>query len=216
MTEARAAGSSPLGLWERVAPLYDLQLFLERPSLRAAVGLASPSDGERVLDLGTGTGAMLRELARSGAVFAEVVGVDASEEMLARARSARLPREWALERGDARALRYEDKRFDLVLAAYLLNVLSDGDAEAVLREARRVLDPNGRLVVVSPVAPRSAFARPYHWLARLLERRLPSLFRGIRLLDPEPLLRRAGVVPRRGRYVGRGYPSLCILAVPKA
>lgn len=213
MTSLAETGSSSVELWDRVARLYDLQLFLEKPALRAAIALAGPRSDDRVLDVGTGSGALLRELARSGTRAAEVVGVDASARMLERARSAGPPREWRLQQADARRLPFADERFSLVFAAYVLNVLSDEDGKAALREAHRVLAPGGRLVVVSPVEPSSPLARPYRWLAELLPRRLPRLFAGIRLLDPEPLIRAAGLQPERRRYVGLGYASVCLLAV---
>lgn len=213
MNSHAEVGSSPAELWDRIARLYDLQLFLEKPALRTAIALAGPRSDDRVLDVGTGTGALLRELARSGTQAAEVVGVDASATMLERARSTGLPGDWELAQVDARRLPFADERFSLVFAAYLLNVLSDEDCNAVLREARRVLALDGRLVVVSPVDPASPLARrPYRWLAELLPHRLPRFFAGIRLLDPEPLIRAACFQPERRRYVSLGYSSVCLLA----
>lgn len=207
------ARSSSVELWDRNARFYDLQRFLEKPALRAAIALAGPGSDDRVLDVGTGTGALLRELARSRARPAEVVGVDASTRMLAHARSAGLPGEWRLQREDARRLPFSDERFSLVFAAYLLNVLSDEDGEAVLRETRRVLVPGGRLVVVTPVEPASPLARPYRWLWDALPRRLPRWYAGIRFLDPEPLICGAGLRLTRRRHAGvLGYPSVCLLA----
>lgn len=165
-----------------------------------------------MLDVGTGTGALLRELAGRGVRPAEVVGIDLSAKMLERARSAGLAEHWRLERADARALPFEDERFDVVFAAYVLNVLSEADALAVLREIRRVLAARGRVAVVTPVEPRSALGRPYRSLAEALPRLLPRWFAGIRLLDPGPLVRAAGLRPERERYVARGYPSVCLLA----
>lgn len=151
-------------------------------------------------------------LAEAGIRPAEAVAVDVSERMLEKARIAGLPEAWALERADARELPFDEDRFDLVFAAYLLNVLSDSDAEAALREMRRVAVPGGRVVVVTPVAPHSFLARPYELLWGVLERRLPRFFGGIRLLEPEPLVRAAGLEPEQRRYVGAGYPSVCLLA----
>jgi ubiquinone/menaquinone biosynthesis C-methylase UbiE len=216
MTPQAAIGSSSVELWDRVARLYDLQLWLERPALRVAVALAGPRSDDSVLDIGTGTGALLRELAASGARPEKVVGVDASTRMLERARSAKLPGEWQLEQADARKLPFGDESFSLVFSSYLLNVLSDEDGTALLREVHRVLAPGGRLVVVSPVAPSSWLARPYRWLAELLPRLLPWFCAGIRLLDPEPLIRASGLQPVERRYVSRGYPSVCLLAVRNA
>ena len=213
LVTSQQTGSSPVELWDRVARFYDLQRFLEQPALRAALALAGPRSDDRVLDVGTGTGALLRELARSGLSPAEVVGVDASTRMLEHARSAGLPGEWRLQLADARRLPFPDECFSLVFTAYLLNVLSDEDGKAALREARRVLVPGGRLVVVTPVAPVSALARPYRWLWEVAPRRLPRWYAGIRLLDPEPLIRAVGLQPEARRYVGLGYPSVCLLAV---
>ena len=216
MTPQPAIDSSSVKLWDRVARLYDLQLWLEKPVLRVAIALADPRSDDRVLDLGTGTGALLRELAASGARPEKVVGVDTSTRMLERARSAQLPGEWRLEQADARKLPFGDGSFSLVFASYLLNVLSDADGTAVLGEVHRVLVPGGRLIVVSPVATSSRLARPYRWLAKLLPRVLPWFCAGIRLLDPEPLIRASGLRPEQQRYVSRGYPSACLLAVRPA
>ncbi len=216
MTPQAATDSSSVELWDRVARVYDLQRWLEKPALRVAISLADPRSDDSVLDIGTGTGALLRELAASGARPEKVVGVDASTRMLERARPAELPGEWRLEQADARKLPFGDESFSLVFAAYLLNVLSDEDGTAILREAHRVLVPGGRLVVVSPVAPSSRLARPYGRLAELLPRLLPRFCAGIRLLDPEPLMRASGFQPEQRRYVSRGYPSVCLLAVRNA
>lgn len=211
-----ATGSSSLELWERVARVYDLQRWLEKPALRVAIALADSSSDDSVLDVGTGTGALLHELALGGARPQKVIGVDASTRMLEQARSAGLPGEWQLEQADARKLPFGDETFSLVFAAYVLNVLSDVDGTAILREVHRVLVPGGRLVVVSPVAPSSRLGRPYRWLAELLARLLPWFCAGIRLLDPEPLVRASSLQPEHRRYVSRGYPSVCLLAVRKA
>lgn len=195
--------------WQQLAPLYDAQLALERPALRAAVRLAQPRGTDRVLDLGTGTGAFLRELLRVEPHPVEVVGVDSSEHMLARA-ARDLPGRVRLEQGDARALDLAPESFDLILSAYVLNVVSLADGLAIFAEAERLLAPGGRLVVVSAVAPPSFLARPYRWLWRALGKVWPSLFGSFRLVDPEDCIARNGLEVFGREYVGRGYPSLCV------
>lgn len=91
---------------------------------------------DRVLDLGTGTAGLLKQLARAAEPPGLAVGVDASCAMLAHA--SPLPRRWRLERADARCLPFEAGSFDLVTAAYLLHVVSSHDHEVIVGEVARV------------------------------------------------------------------------------
>jgi len=75
--------------WELIAHVYDWQLPLERPALNVALDLLDPTESERLLDVATGTGAVLRELARRTRRPAEAVGVDLSSRMLTRAEPVR-------------------------------------------------------------------------------------------------------------------------------
>lgn len=113
--------------------------YYERPASLALVGDAA---GKRVLDVGCGTGAHSAELLRRGAV---VTGIDKSAGLLAIARK-RLGRAVALHHHDlAEPLPFADGSFDIVLAALVLHYLHDW--QPVLREFRRVLVADGRLVV---------------------------------------------------------------------
>ncbi|HUP21982.1 MAG TPA: methyltransferase domain-containing protein, partial [Thermoanaerobaculia bacterium] len=71
--------------WDRLARIYDCQLRLERPALHVAIDLAAVTSGERLLDLGTGTGALLRELAEREDRPHIALGIDTSRKMLAQA-----------------------------------------------------------------------------------------------------------------------------------
>jgi len=162
-----------------------------------------------LLDVATGTGAVLRELARRTRRPAEAVGVDLSSQMLVQAEP--VPTGWSLVRGDVTALPFSDATFDVAIAAYVLHILDGSALERTLAEIRRVLVARGRLVTITPTAPRSPLNRPYLATVGALARIAPSAL-GLRLLDPTASLRRAGFEPVQGRYVGSGYPSLCVLA----
>jgi demethylmenaquinone methyltransferase/2-methoxy-6-polyprenyl-1,4-benzoquinol methylase len=138
-----------------------------RRATRAALGLRP---GERVLDVGAGTGVSTEELARSGA-FA--VGADLSIGMLRAGRAVRA--DVPLLAGDALRLPFAEATFDAVTISFALRNVVDTDA--ALHELARVTRPGGRLVVCEfshPVNP--AFRTVY---LQYLMRSLPAVARGV-------------------------------------
>lgn len=101
---------------------------------------AGVKDGERLLDVGTGTGAVASTL-EAMLPASEIVGVDPSAGFIGQAaRSARSGRV-RFEVGDAQALRFGDASFDRTMALLVLNFIPDpGKA---LAEMRRVTRPRG-------------------------------------------------------------------------
>ncbi len=199
-----------MAAWDRLSRRYDRQLWLERSAARAAVDLLAPGADERVLDVGTGTGAILRQLEQRPRRPRDVVGIDASVAMLERV--GELPSGWSLVVGDARRLPFADGAFDVALASYLLHVVADADLPVVLAELRRVLRPGGRLATITPAMPGRRRVRP---LARALDRlaaRRPERYGGLRTLDPRAALGAVGFTVVQSRRSVRGYPSLCVLA----
>ncbi|MFF9409483.1 class I SAM-dependent methyltransferase [Streptomyces anandii] len=115
------------------------------------LGLPDRGAGLRVLDLGCGTGASTAALV-SVLPKARVVGVDASEGMLERARAKHRPPGVSFVRATAEDLttahdlpRAAAGPYDAVFAAYLFRNLTDPDT--VLRAVHRLLVPGGRLAV---------------------------------------------------------------------
>lgn len=150
---------------------------------RALVDAVAPRDGERVLDVATGTGMVAAELlARAGC---RVVGIDQSAEMLSAARArfagAGLEHEVSegegLERGEsaggagrveliegqAEDLPFGDGSFDALTFTYLLRYVDD--PAATMRELARVVRPGGRVASlefgVPPWPPAHAAWRLY-------------------------------------------------------
>jgi trans-aconitate methyltransferase len=102
------------------------------------LGLLAPKAGERILDVGCGTGQLTAEIARSGA---ETIGIDSSAAMIAQARS-NFP-SLRFEVQDVRALAYEGE-FDAVFSNAVLHWVQPADAAAAA--IARALKPGGRFV----------------------------------------------------------------------
>jgi ubiquinone/menaquinone biosynthesis C-methylase UbiE len=196
--------------WGRLAFTYDWQLPLEQPALAAAVALAEPHHDDAVLDVGTGTGGLLRELARCHDRPRNVIGVDTSAAMLAKARA--LPEQWALAKADARSLPFADCAFTVVTATYLLHVVDAATRSQIISQCRRVLRPGGRLVVVTPALPRNRVARMLYRPLAAFAGSSVGPTAAFRPLDPRAELEQATFTIAGARHVGRGYPSLCVLA----
>ena len=196
--------------WGRAAAFYDWQLPLERPALATALALADPRADDDLLDVGTGTGALLRELARRRDRPRKAVGVDVSAAMLRRVPA--LPEGWTLEQADARRLPFADGAFAVVTAAYLLHVIDAAERHEIIGECRRVLRAGGRLVTVTPAWPRTRIARLLYAPLAAAAASSSGVAIGFRPLDPRPDLEQAAFRIAAETYVGRGYPSLCVLA----
>jgi ubiquinone/menaquinone biosynthesis C-methylase UbiE len=135
--------------------LYDLTVWLamlgkERAFREKVLQLARIGNGERVLDIGCGTGTLAlaakRRVGPSGAVY----GMDASKEMLARAekktKKARV--EVVFKNAIAEALPFREAQFDAVLSTVMLHHLPQKARLQAVKEIRRVLKPGGRVLAV--------------------------------------------------------------------
>lgn len=210
----RTDAASAAVTWDRLARRYGLQERLEATAIDAALRLAAPAPDERLVDLATGTGLLLRRLALRPERPREAIGADRSEGMLARV--GPLPVGWSTLLTDARAIALPDGWANMVTCCYLLHLLDPRERSEVLAEARRLLSPDagGRLVVVTVWPDDSRFAgRRVRDALRLLARMRAGAWGGLLPLDPTADLADAGFrITRRVLLPRRGYPSLIVAA----
>ncbi|MDO8445733.1 MAG: methyltransferase domain-containing protein [Deltaproteobacteria bacterium] len=121
-----------------------LGILSDRLEKELVFSLIDIKPGERVLDIGCGTGNYTVEVAKR---VADVIGIDSSEEMLgwARIKAQKADIKASFKAADAMNLPFPDSSFDAVLSNGLLCFLKE--PEKALMEMRRVLKPGGRLVV---------------------------------------------------------------------
>lgn len=148
------------GLVIRTPRRYDLRLWLgswgrEGRFRDEEIRLARLRPGERVLDLGCGTGSLAIAAARAVGRAGAVTAIDPSVEMVARARSkarrARIDATFVATAGEA--LPFPDAAFDVVLISLVLHQLPSDALHGTMFQVRRVLKPGGRLFIVDLGTP---------------------------------------------------------------
>jgi 2-polyprenyl-3-methyl-5-hydroxy-6-metoxy-1,4-benzoquinol methylase len=126
--------------------------------------------GTRVLEIGCGTGTLVQMMAQRGAI---VTGIDASPRMLAEAerkvKAANLEEGVSLKYMDAALIgdRFPAASFDLIVSMLVFSELPRDDQRFVLEACRKLLVPNGRLLIADEVIPARPITRLLFYLVRL-------------------------------------------------
>jgi ubiquinone/menaquinone biosynthesis C-methylase UbiE len=140
-----------LGLDARYDYWQPANLFIYQHRERAVLQLLRaagllPLDGRRILDVGCGDGAVLRDMVRYGADPALLAGIDLLPDRVERARE--LTPGAVINAADARTLAFEDASFDIVLGFTLLSSVVEEQARlAVVAEMQRVTKPGGVILI---------------------------------------------------------------------
>ncbi len=162
--------------YDRISGAYDLIADAsERAARRAGLDLLAVQTGERVLEIGFGTGNEILDLAARVGSGGAVCGVDISPGMLAvtqrKLRETKPAARIDLRVADARQLPFNAAAFDAAYGSFTLELFTDDDIPVVLSELRRVLRPGGRLGVVAMAkangdVPPTVLQRAYDWMHR--------------------------------------------------
>ncbi len=142
--------------YRRYARFYDVCFgAVFQPGRRAIVDRMNCSAGERILEVGVGTGLSLPLYPEN----VSIIGIDISSDMLehARARQARCGLESVagLMLMDAENMEFEDNSFDKVVAMYVASVVPDPGQ--LVNEMRRVCKPGGQIYMVNHFHSRNPF-----------------------------------------------------------
>ena len=140
--------------YDRLAPWYDLaEAPFERSARAAGLRMLDARPGERILEIGVGTGHTLAALAQQVGPDGSLVGIDLSLRMIqvTRSRLARKNRgtRLALVQADACHLPLDAASIDAITMSFTLELMATQDIPVVLTQCRRVLRDTGRITVVS-------------------------------------------------------------------
>jgi demethylmenaquinone methyltransferase/2-methoxy-6-polyprenyl-1,4-benzoquinol methylase len=162
--------------YDRIANAYDMIAnSSEKPARLAGLNALELKKGEKVLEIGFGTGNEIIDLAEQVGPAGQVAGIDISTGMLAvtqrKLADKGLTTPIDLRVADARQLPFADGSFDAAYSSFTLELFPEEDLPVVLAEARRVLRDGGRLSVVSMAHPKqgqrpSILERTYVWMHR--------------------------------------------------
>ena len=152
------------GHYDQVVSLLTLG---RRTRLRnMTIALARIQPGDRVLEVGCGTGDVALAACAPAGPHGSVSGIDASPEMIAvaRTKAARAGLEIDFRVEPIEALTYPDATFDIVLSSLMMHHLPDDLKRQGLAEIARVLKPGARLLILDVKRPNSRLGWGLHGL----------------------------------------------------
>lgn len=180
------------------------------PAMREeAADLAAIQPGESVLEVGCGTGELMRRARARAGSTGLVCGIDPSAEMIgvARAKADRAKLGIDYRVAAIEALPFADRTFDVVLSSLMMHHLPNDLKALGLAEVRRVLRPGGRLLIVD-------MKRPSGFLSRLA---LPCVVHGPMthaVQDLPPVIAAAGFADVENRDSRFGFLGFVSARVP--
>ncbi len=196
--------------YDRVGSLYDWAERFEGQAKSVAFERFTIGRGDRILNVGAGTGIDHRKLAHHVGSTGMAVALDVSPVMLnlVRQRTGQ-----PVVRGDARELPFQDQSFDGIFCSYVLDLIPIADLGATVREFHRVLKPDGQVAIVTLTEGVTRLSRSLVAMWNGLYAVSPIACGGCRPIELMPLLRAAGFRDvTRDVVVEAGFPSQVVLA----
>jgi ubiquinone/menaquinone biosynthesis C-methylase UbiE len=178
------------------APQYDIFSILfgmgvNRPNSRMVIELAKIKPGDKVLDVGCGTGNLTFTAKATTGASGAVYGIDASPEMIevARKKAKQAGADVVFDVGLVEKIPFPDTTFDAVINRLVVHHLPDDLKRKAFAEIFRVLKPGGRFLVAdfrpptNPIMSHVALALVGHGMMQTDIGIIPPLFTGAGFVD---------------------------------
>jgi ubiquinone/menaquinone biosynthesis C-methylase UbiE len=148
--------------YDRIHWFYEVLTSSEKGLIQQGINLLGIQRGERVLELGCGPGTGLKLITEATPGIEALVGFDLSRKMLLHSQRKSISPTPHYIQGDGAHLPLASNAFDALFSAFTLELFSEQDIQLVLSECRRILNPDGRLGIVSLAgSPRTLSVRLY-------------------------------------------------------
>lgn len=176
----KANAKDVIRIYGEASEIYSyLEEIFEKNIRKKAVKLLNPRSGERILDIGFGTGCSLVQIANSMDRKGKIYGIDITREMIDLAKNRvekeKLAKKVKLIQADARKTPFKTSQFDAIYIAFTLELFNTSDIRTVLQEIRRILKQDGRLGLVSMSREDyedSKFVKAYEWFHKKFPKRI--------------------------------------------
>jgi ubiquinone/menaquinone biosynthesis C-methylase UbiE len=210
--------SAARAFYDRFGKKQDLQGFYEDPAITDLLAHADLGHAQQVFEFGCGTGKLAaRLLADHLPATATYLGGDLSQTMVglsARRLAPFAPRAEVVQTDGAVRFPQGDGAVDRVVSTYVLDLLSDGDTRLFFAEAYRVLEPGGKLCLVSLTRGCTPVSRVVSSLWMAVFRLRATLVGGCRPVSLTPYLdEERWQVEHRGMLTSFGVSSEVLVAV---
>ncbi len=153
--------------YNRMSRWYDWMASSEKKYRDIGLEKLNAQIGERILEIGYGTGHCIQALSTAVTSSGQVCGIDISDGMhqitQARIEKAGLSAQVDLRVGDALDLPFVKNHFDGVFMSFTLELFDTPEIPLVLQQCHQVLHPDGRIVIVSLIKKASRVVSIYEW-----------------------------------------------------
>lgn len=153
--------------------------FMEIKPNNIALRMAEIKNEEKVLDIGFGTGWVLERLVPLVGKEYTTYGLDYSEGMkkisLQNLAKKKFETSVELTTANVKKMPYADNSFDVVFVSFLIDLLQKEDIPKALAEMKRILKPDGRLIVVSMTKQGRGIYRAARWLYEWMYHKWPTV-----------------------------------------